>query len=60
VRPEGQSFPIAAHRLLYLLTEARLRKLSGVDLKDEADMAALPTDVAATRKNFLIGDREHD
>jgi ethanolamine ammonia-lyase small subunit len=60
VRPEGQSFPIAAHRLLYLLTEARSRKLSGVDLKDEADMAALPTDVSATQQNFLIGDRDRD
>lgn len=60
VRPEGQSFPIAAHRLLYLLTEARSRKLSGVDLKDEADMAALPTDVSATQQNFLIGDRERE
>jgi ethanolamine ammonia-lyase small subunit len=60
VRPEGQSFADAAHRLMYLLTESRRRKLSGVDLKDEADMAALPTDIPATRKNFLIGDRERE
>ena len=60
VRPEGQSFPVAAQRLLYLLTEARRRKLSGVDLKDEADIATLQPDGAAARKNFLIGDREPD
>ena len=56
VRPEGQSFPIAAHRLLFLLTEARRRQLSGVDLKDEADMAALQNDSAPSQKNFLIHD----
>lgn len=56
VRPEGQSFAAAAGRLFYLLTEARRRKLSGVNLKDEADMAALPADRSATRENFLIGD----
>jgi ethanolamine ammonia-lyase small subunit len=60
VRPEGQSFPVAAHRLLFLLTEARRRQLSGVDLKDEADMAALPTDISAMQTNFLIGDRDQD
>jgi ethanolamine ammonia-lyase small subunit len=60
VRPEGQSFPIAARRLLYLLTEAHRRKLSGVDLKDEAEMAAPPTDILARQNNFLIGDREND
>lgn len=57
VRPEGQSFGAAAHRLRYLLNEARRRKLSGVDLKDEADMTALPADKTPARNNFLIGDR---
>ena len=56
VRPEGQSFAAAAGRLLYLLTEARRRKLSGVELKDETDMATLPADRSATGKNFLTGD----
>jgi ethanolamine ammonia-lyase small subunit len=60
VRPEGQSFPVAARRLLFLLTEARRRKLSGVDLKDEADLAALQTGGHTTQKNFLISDREPD
>ncbi|APZ42104.1 ethanolamine ammonia-lyase subunit EutC [Acidihalobacter ferrooxydans] len=36
VRPEGLSYPAAAHTLLYLLTEARNRKLTGVGLKDDA------------------------
>jgi ethanolamine ammonia-lyase small subunit len=60
VRPEGQSFPVAARRLLFLLTEARRRKLSGVDLKDEADLTALQSSGPTTQKNFLIGDREPD
>jgi ethanolamine ammonia-lyase small subunit len=56
IRPDGQSFGAAAHRLMYLLTEAQRRKLSGVDLKDEADMSASPTEAAALQTNFLIGD----
>lgn len=56
VRPEGQSFAAAAGRLFYLLTEARRRKLSGVELKDETGMDALPADRSATPRNFLIGD----
>jgi ethanolamine ammonia-lyase small subunit len=60
VRPEGQSFAAAAGRLLYLLTEARRRKLSGVALKDEADMTALPANRPATHENFLIGDWKQD
>ena len=43
-------------RLLAKLTEARQRKLSGVDLKDEADMAALSAAPSAPQKNFLIGN----
>jgi ethanolamine ammonia-lyase small subunit len=56
VRPDGQSFAVAARRLLYLLVEARRRGLSGVELKDEVDFDTLP-DGGASR-NFLVGDAE--
>ena len=39
VRNEGLSYDEAARKILYLLTEARRLKLSGVDLKDEAGEA---------------------
>lgn len=35
IRPEGLNWEAAADTILYLLTESRRRKLSGVDLKDE-------------------------
>ncbi len=38
VRPEGLSYELAAHKLFHLMTAARQRKLSGVELKDEAPM----------------------
>lgn len=41
VRPEGLSYTLAAHKLLYLLREARRLKLSGVDLKDDSDVVLL-------------------
>ena len=53
VRNEGLSYMHAAHKLLYLMTEARKRGLSGVHLKEEAE--ALPQAVSASGKNFLIG-----
>jgi len=36
IRPEGLSYDLAAHKLLYLMTEARHRKLTGVNLKEDA------------------------
>jgi ethanolamine ammonia-lyase small subunit len=36
VRPEGLSYAAAAHKLFYLMTEARRRKLSGVHLQEDA------------------------
>jgi ethanolamine ammonia-lyase small subunit len=38
VRPEGLSYAQAAHKLFHLMTAARQRKLSGVQLKDEAEL----------------------
>lgn len=53
VRREGLSYEGAAHKLLYLMTEARKRGLSGVQLKDEAE--ALPSPLGASGENFLLG-----
>ncbi len=53
VRREGLSYEGAAHKLLYLMTEARKRGLSGVQLKDEAE--ALPSTLTASGENFLLG-----
>jgi len=38
VRPQGLSYDLAARKLFYLMTSARQRGLSGVELKDEAPM----------------------
>ncbi|TPE50239.1 ethanolamine ammonia-lyase subunit EutC [Amaricoccus solimangrovi] len=51
VRAEGLSHAAAAHKLLYLMTEARRRGLSGVALKEEAEALA---DEAPRRRNFLL------
>lgn len=52
VRREGMSYDVAAHKLLYLMTEARKRGHSGVQLKDEAE--TLSGTIAAPSKSFLI------
>jgi len=44
IRLEGMSYPMAAHRLGYLLGEAFQRQLSGVHLKDEATLQTLQGD----------------
>jgi ethanolamine ammonia-lyase small subunit len=36
VRPEGLDYAHAAHKLFYLMSESRRRRLSGVDLKEDA------------------------
>lgn len=55
VRLEGLSYGMAAHRLLYLMREACRRQLSGVSLKDEAQVQTLESDAGAGLKgNFLL------
>jgi ethanolamine ammonia-lyase small subunit len=50
VRPEGLDYPLAAHKLHYLLTHARRLGLTGVGLKDESDalLAGVPATPAVT------------
>ena len=55
VRLEGLSYGMAAHRLLYLMREACRRQLSGVSLKDEAQVQTLESEIDADMKgNFLL------
>lgn len=55
VRLEGLSYGMAAHRLLYLMREACRRQLSGVNLKDEAQLHTLESDEGVDKKgNFLL------
>lgn len=58
VRPAGLEPEEAARRLLLLLTEARQRKLSGVQLKDRSEDNVLESDTVANglKGNFLIAD----
>jgi ethanolamine ammonia-lyase small subunit len=46
VRPEGLTYQAAAVKLLYLLTEARRLKLTGVTLKEDSDLAFVSTTAA--------------
>ena len=52
VRAEGLSYAMASHRLLYLMREACRRQLSGVNLKDEAEVPLLAE--GEQRENFLL------
>jgi ethanolamine ammonia-lyase small subunit len=52
IRPQGLSYEQGAYKLRYLMTEARRRGISGVNLKDEAE--ALPKAGPASAENFLI------
>jgi ethanolamine ammonia-lyase small subunit len=52
IRKEGLGVDLAARKLLYLMTEARRRRISGISLKDEVEP---PLDhLAAAGGNFLI------
>lgn len=55
VRLEGLSYAMAAHKLLYLMREAWVRQLSGVNLKDEAQIPLLEGGSGAGPGNFLCG-----
>lgn len=58
VRLQGLSYAMAAHRLLYLLREACRRKLSGVSLKDEAEVLSLENGPdGQIHSNFLLSTR---
>ena len=52
VRPAGQRYDEAAGRLHYLLTEARRRGLTGVDLKDETGGSV--AFAGEDKRNFLL------
>ncbi|MGV8919723.1 MAG: ethanolamine ammonia-lyase subunit EutC [Pseudomonas sp.] len=55
VRLEGLSYAMAAHRLLYLMREACRRQLSGVNLKDEAQIQTIDSDASTNSNgNFLL------
>lgn len=53
VRADGLSFEAAADKLDYLLTQARLRQMSGVELKDETTVETGIQTIP--RANFLLG-----
>lgn len=52
VRTGGQTVEAATRRLMWLVREAEIRKLSGVQLKDESESETLTLDAA--RKNILL------
>jgi ethanolamine ammonia-lyase small subunit len=56
VRLEGLSYQMAAHRLGYLMHEAYRRQLSGVNLKDEAQVQQVDGIDNKPQLNFLLKD----
>jgi ethanolamine ammonia-lyase small subunit len=57
VRPEGLDYPLAAHKLHYLLTQARRLGLTGVGLKDDSDalLASVPATPAVSDESQNSG-----
>jgi ethanolamine ammonia-lyase small subunit len=54
VRLEGMSYAMAAHTLSYLMREAWRRQMSGVSLKDDAQVPVLEAEAKVRPGNFLI------
>jgi ethanolamine ammonia-lyase large subunit len=48
IRPDGLPYTEAAHKLSYLIREATRLQLSGVDLKEDAAVPALPSQASIT------------
>ncbi len=46
IRPEGLALPAAAGRIAWLVREARRRRVTGIELKDESDVPAVGDDRA--------------
>src|SRR5690606_16365760 len=55
VRLEGLSYGMATFRLMYLMREACRRQLSGVDLKDDAQVPTLENQGPG---NFLLPEKD--
>ena len=55
IRPAGLHYQDASHRALYLLNEARTKKLSGIQLKDRTNSDVL--EAANEQRNFLTNSR---
>ena len=55
IRSAGLSYEQAAHKLMYLLSEARRKKLSGIGLKDEAkELQPVEQGALQPAGNFLV------
>jgi ethanolamine ammonia-lyase small subunit len=54
IREEGLSYARAAQTLVFLMTESRRRKLSGVQLKDDA---AVAPPLGYNRSSLMSGGR---
>jgi ethanolamine ammonia-lyase small subunit len=56
VRPAGLGVDAAAAKLHQLLIQARVRRITGVALKDDADDAAVPIAASSSVDNFLLAE----